>query len=201
MSRRSLRPGIDSLIKPWKILSSHQTFRDQYLGVRSDTCVREDGHIITNYHVIQRSSWVTVFPLTDAGNIVLIREYRHGAQIILTGPPGGVSDPGETDWETVARRELAEETGYEARELVKIGIAYPNPAIQDNKLHFFVALGCTPTAQKQLDPNEEIEVLEMPYSEFLEYGMLDEQNALHAAGLFYLERYFTKFPELRPKSA
>lgn len=188
------------MIKPWKILQTRQTFKDRFLGVRTDRCAREDGHVIDTYHVVELSSWVTVFPITDAGNIVLIREYRHGAGIILTGPPGGISDAGETDWEAVGLRELAEETGYEARQLVKIGSCYPNPANQDNELHFFLALGCTPTARQALDPNEEIEVLEMPYADFLAYEELDEQHGLHAAGLYYLERYFTKFPENRPKS-
>lgn len=186
------------MIKPWKILDSKQTFRDDFLGVRTDRCVREDGHIVPTYHVIEQTPWVTVFPLTDEGNIVLIREYRHAAQKILTAVPGGVSDPGENDWEAVGRRELAEETGYEAREMRLIGTCYPNPAIQDNELHFFLALGCTPTVTQSLDPNEEIEVFELPYEEFLAYEKLEVQHALHAAGLFYLERHFHKHPELRP---
>ena len=188
------------MIKPWKILSSHQTFRDQYLGVRTDRCERADGHIVPTYHVVEQTPWVTVFPLTDAGNIVLVREYRHAAKIVLTAPPGGVSEPGETDWAEVAARELTEETGYEARSLRHFATCYPNPATQDNELHFYLALGCAPTAQQALDPNEEIEVLEMPYAQFLAYEDFAEQHGLHAAGLFYLERYFSKHPALRPNA-
>lgn len=186
------------MIKPWKILDSRQTFHDQFLGVRTDKCIREDGHIVPTYHVLEFTPWVTVFPLTDAGNIVLIREYRHAAQKLLTAVPGGVSDPGETDWAAVGRRELAEETGYEAREMRHIGTCYPNPAVQDNELHYFLALGCTPTAQQSLDPNEEIDVFELPYEDFLAYDQLEVQHALHAAGLFYLERYFETHKTLRP---
>ncbi|MEM9178334.1 MAG: NUDIX hydrolase [Pseudomonadota bacterium] len=186
------------MIKPWKILDSHQTFRDQYLGVRTDKCEREDGHIVPTYHVIQQSPWATIIPLTDKGNVVLVREYRHAAGKVMIGLPGGVSDPGETDWQQVAARELAEETGYEARSLHAIGACYPNPAIQDNEVHYFLALGCTPSKTQSLDPNEEIEVLEMPYADFLAYEHLEVQHALHAAGLFYAERYFQKHPDLRP---
>lgn len=186
------------MIKPWKILESKQTFRDQYLGVRTDRCVREDGHIVPTYHVIEQTPWVTVIPVTDAGNIVLVREYRHAAQVILTSLPGGVSDPGETDWQAVAARELAEETGYQARALHLVGDCYPNPATQNNRLYYYLALGCTPSVEQKLDPNEEIEVLEMPYADFLAYEGMATQHALHAAGLFYTERYFTKHPELRP---
>lgn len=151
-----------------------------------------------NYHVIQQTPWVTVIPVTDAGNIVLVREYRHAAQVILTGLPGGVSDPGETDWQAVAARELAEETGYQARAFHLVGDCHPNPATQDNRLYFYLALGCAPSVEQRLDPNEEIEVLEMPYADFLTYESMAVQHALHAAGLFYTERYFIKHPELRP---
>lgn len=186
------------MIHAWKILESRQTFRDDFLSLRTDKCVREDGHVVPTYHVLEFTDWVTVIPVTDEGNIVLIREYRHAGGVVLTGLPGGVSDPGEADWAAVGRRELREETGYEAREMIPVGVCYPNPAVQDNLLHYYLALGCTPTSEQSLDPNEEIEVLEMPYEEFLDYGDFAAQHALHAAALFYTERYFGKHPHLRP---
>ena len=186
-------------IKPWTILSSRQVMRDSFMGLRTDRCQRADGHIVEVYHVSELSDWVTVIPVTDAGNVVLVREYRHAAQVVMVGLPGGVSDPGESDWAAVGARELREETGHVAREMVWVGTCHPNPATQDNRLHYYLALGCAPDARQELDPNEDIEVLEMPYSEFLDYGALDVQHALHAAALFYAERYFVKHPELRPK--
>ena len=186
------------MIKPWTILSSTDVFSDEYLTLRTDQCARADGHIVPAYHVIEQTDWATIIPLTDAGNIVLIREYRHAAQQVVVGLPGGVSDPGETDWQAVAERELREETGYIAQELICVGSCYPNPAVQDNLLHYFVAFGCRPGAGQALDPNEEIEVLEMPYSEFLDYGRFDIQHGLHAAGLFYAEQYFRANPTRRP---
>lgn len=186
-------------IKPWKILSSKQVLKDRFMGLRTDRCERADGHIIEDYHVTELAEWVTVIPVTDAGNVVLVREYRHAAQVVMVGLPGGASDPGETDWAAVGARELREETGYVAREMIHVGSCHPNPATQDNTLHYYLALGCTPGASQDLDPNEEIEVLEMPYAEFLDYGALEVQHALHAAALFYAERHFVKHPELRPK--
>ena len=186
------------MIRPWRRLESQLTFRDQFLSLRTDRCERQDGHIIPAYHVIELTDWVTIVPLTTTGNIVLIREYRHAGGVILTGLPGGVSEPGETNWETVGRRELREETGYEAQEMVPIASCYPNPATQNNRLHYYLALGCRPTAEQSLDPNEEIEVLEMPYRDFLSYEDFEIQHALHAAALFYTERYFGEHPDKRP---
>ncbi|MFN3610396.1 MAG: NUDIX hydrolase, partial [Hyphomonas sp.] len=133
-------------IKPWTILSSKQVMKDGFMGLRTDRCQREDGHIVEAYHVTELSEWVTVIPVTVAGNIVLVREYRHAARVILTGLPGGVADPGESDWAAVGARELREETGYAAREMVWVGTCHPNPATQDNRIHFYLALGCTPGA-------------------------------------------------------
>ncbi|MEZ5998265.1 MAG: NUDIX hydrolase [Hyphomonas sp.] len=185
-------------MKPWTTLSSRQVLRDQFMGFRTDRCKRADGHIVETYHVCELTDWVTVVPVTDAGNIVLVREYRHAAGVIMVGLPGGVSDPGEADWAAVGARELREETGYAAREMHLIGTCHPNPATQNNKLHYYLALGCAPDSGQALDPNEEIEVLEMPYTDFLDYGHLDIQHALHAAALFYAESFFRKHPGLRP---
>ena len=185
------------MIKPWKTLESHQTFKDKFLSLRTDRSEREDGHVVPTYHVLEFTEWVTMIPITDEGNVVLIREYRHAGGVVLLGIPGGVMDPGETDKEAAGRRELQEETGYTAREMIPVGSCYPNPAIQDNQIHYFLATGCTKTHDQSLDPNEEIEVLEMPYEEFLAYENLDAQHGLHAAALFYTERYFGKHPDKR----
>ena len=185
-------------MKPWTILSSKQVMRDRFMGLRTDRCVRDDGHVVEAYHVIELTDWVTVIPLTDAGNVVLVREYRHAADVVTLGLPGGVSDPGEHDWAAVGARELSEETGYTAREMHHVGTCYPNPATQNNKLHYYLALGCARTTEQSLDPNEQIEVLEMPYEEFLNYGALPVQHALHAAALFYAEHFLATHPDLRP---
>ncbi|CAN0453774.1 MAG TPA: DNA mismatch repair protein MutT [Hyphomonas sp.] len=186
------------MIKPWKILESRQTYKDDFLSVRTDVCQREDGHVVPAYHVLEFTDWATIIPITDEGNIVLVREYRHAGEIVLLGVPGGVLDPGESDPEIAARRELREETGYMARELIPVGTCYPNPATQNNQLHYFLATGCQKTDAQSLDANEKIEVVEMPYKDFLEYEAFETQHGLHAAALFYTERYFGKHPEKRP---
>ncbi len=185
-------------MKPWQVLSARRVMQDRFMGLRTERCQREDGHVIEAYHIIELTDWVTLVPVTDTGNIVLIREYRHAAGEVFTGLPGGVADPGERDWAAAGARELREETGYVAREMTWLGTCYPNPATQNNRLHYYLATGCERTAVQQLDPNEEIEVLEMPYAEFLEYGALAHQHALHAAALFYAEQYFRRNPSCRP---
>jgi 8-oxo-dGTP pyrophosphatase MutT (NUDIX family) len=185
-------------VKPWRIIESRKTFSDGFLTLRTDRCEREAGKIVPVYHVIELSEWATVIALTEEGNIVLVREYRHAAGLVMIGLPGGTADPGETDTEQVARRELSEETGYSPRQMIHVGACYPNPATQNNLIHYYLALGCRRDHAQNVDPNEEIEVLEMPYTEFLRYETLGVQHALHAAGLFYAERFFQKNPQMRP---
>ena len=84
--------------------------------------------------------WVNVIPVTPQGKVVVIRQYRHGTGEISLEIPGGVVDAGESHEET-ARRELLEETGYTAGEIIPIGRVAANPAIQDNHMHTFLALG------------------------------------------------------------
>lgn len=185
-------------MKPWQVLSSRRVMKDRFMGLRTERCARSDGHVIEAYHIIELTDWVTIIPLTPAGNIVLVREYRHAAGEIFIGLPGGVADPHESDWAAAGARELREETGYVADEMIRVGSCHPNPATQNNRLHYYLALGCQRRAAQSLDPNEEIEVIEMPYAEFADYGALAHQHALHAAGLYYAEQFFRRNPARRP---
>lgn len=186
------------MLKPWKILSSTPVIEDQYIRLRTDRCERSDGHIIPTYHVIDFPAWTLIIPVTDAGNIVLVKEYRHPAGVMVTGLPGGGGEPGESDSTEIALRELREETGYVPREMHHIGQCYPNPATQTNQLNIYLALGCIPTARQALDANEQIEIVEMPLADYLEYEQMEVQHSHHAAALFYLSRFFAKNEDKRP---
>ncbi|HEX7175097.1 MAG TPA: NUDIX hydrolase [Pyrinomonadaceae bacterium] len=91
-----------------------------------------------DFYVIEAPDWINVIPLTADERVVMIEQYRHGIEGVTLEIPGGMVDPGETPRETAAR-EMLEETGYAARELVALGSLHPNPAIQNNRIHTFLA--------------------------------------------------------------
>ena len=187
-------------MKPWKVLSTRQTYKDRWLSVRTDTVETSRGVVLDDFHVMEYRDWAAILAVKSDGNILVIREYRHGAEAVTIGLPAGSSDEGETDMEAVARRELKEETGYEAKEWVYTGAAYSNWAMQNNRVHFFLAFDIEKTSEQSLDPAEDIEVLEMPYADYLEFDGITPHQCHHAAALHYAERYFAKHPDKRPKT-
>lgn len=111
-----------------------------------------------DFVVLAVPEWVNVIAFTPEDRIVLIRQYRQGADRVHLEIPGGMVDPGE-DHATAARRELREETGYEAASWRHVGTVEPNPAFQDNRLQTWVAFDARPTAPVEPDPGEVIRVL------------------------------------------
>lgn len=188
------------MIKPWKILSSRQTYKDPWLSVRTDHVQLDDGREIEDYHILEYSDWVTVIGLTSSGNVVLIREYRHGANAVTIGLPSGRAEADEHT-EDVAKREFLEETGYTAQEWVKIGQGYANWGTQNNKVHYYIAFNVEKSDQQHLDENEEIETFEWSWQRYFEHEDVHPENCLHLAALYYAERYFAKHPDKRPQSA
>ena len=122
----------------WRRLRSEQVADCRVFTVRRDISADPRGRGAHDFYVIEAPDWINIIPVTKDGQVVLIELYRHGTGEISLEIPGGMVDPGEEP-RAAAARELLEETGYEAREVVPLGRTRPNPAIQDNWLHTFLA--------------------------------------------------------------
>jgi 8-oxo-dGTP pyrophosphatase MutT (NUDIX family) len=112
---------------------------------------------------IDSADWVNLIPITKQGEIVMIRQYRHGSESITLEIPGGMVDMGENP-KAAAIRECEEETGYIAiaREAHSLGVLNPNPALFNNKLHTYYAYVEESSAEAHCSDTEVIEVTLVP---------------------------------------
>ncbi len=118
-----------------------------------------------DFWILQSGDWCNIVPLTDDGQVVMVRQQRHGIAEETLELPGGMIDPDDASPLEAARRELLEETGYEARELRACGSIAPNPAMQTNRCHTFLARGARHVAELAQDGGEDIEVVLVPAAE------------------------------------
>lgn len=129
-------------------------------------CAHPRDHREGDFFVIRCPDWVLALPVTDDGKVVMVRQWRFGAEALSLEPPGGVMGAGEDPVATAARETL-EETGYGHGRASSLGAVAPNPAIQANRIHFVLLEGVRNGSPRALDEHEEIEVLALPPSEAL----------------------------------
>lgn len=142
---------------PWRTVESTLALDHPVLKVERARRRGETGQE-HEFVLLHSPDWVNVVPLTAEGRVVLIRQWRQGSQQTTLEIPGGIIDPGETPAQAGAR-ELREETGYLAGEMVFLGKVNPNPALFSNTCHTFLARGCRLDGGQRLDPTERIEVV------------------------------------------
>jgi ADP-ribose pyrophosphatase len=102
--------------------------------------------------IIRHPGAAAIVPMMDGNTVILLKQYRHAVGGFIWEIPAGTLEPGE-EARQCAERELAEETGYAARQFKKLVDITPLPAYSDERIHLFLATGLTRTAQN-LDPDE-----------------------------------------------
>ena len=122
----------------------------------------------TEFDYLSEPESVCVLPFRPDGDVVCIEEWRQAVSRVNRGLPVGTTEPADEDLETAARRELAEETGYEAGRLEPLVTVEPANGLADSVMHFFVGHDCRPAGDQRLDHDESIRVRTMPFAELLE---------------------------------
>jgi ADP-ribose pyrophosphatase len=181
-------------LTPWKVTGTRISYEDRWLRVRTDTCETQEGRVIGPWHIIERGSWVNVFALTTDGQVILVREYRHGVGKVLLGLPGGGVEDDESPLVAV-QRELLEETGYGGGQFYEIGQSYPNAASQGNILYSFLALNVQKVREEQeLDEAENIEIVLQDFTEFSQqvWSGAIPMNSLYVATLGFASHFLAQ---------
>ena len=173
-------------IKPWKILESHHLHKN----VRIDKCELPNGMTIEGF-VLEYRDWATIVAVTKQQDVLLIRQYRHGAQKVILELPGGAMEAEDESPMQAARRELLEETGYTSDTFIQIGCVSPNPANQTNLIYSFLALDAEKVGGQRLDPTEDIEVLLKPVEEVITMAKNGELfQSMQVSAVFFALAYW-----------
>jgi ADP-ribose pyrophosphatase len=135
---------------------------------------------------VQHPGAVVVLPILDDGRVCLIRNYRVAVKRALIELPAGTLEPGEDPADT-ARRELEEETGYQAAHIEPLLQFYMSPGILNERMHAYLATGLKQGPAK-LEAGEEIEPLLVEREEALRMIRDDEiQDGKTIATLLFYE--------------
>lgn len=147
-----------------EVIRSERPYVGRIVTVRVDEVGREDGRTM-RLEVVEHGRSVGIVPVRDDGRVVLIRQYRHATGEDLLEIPAGSIDPGE-EGEACAQRELAEEIGYRAGSMQRIGGFYLCPGYLTEFMEIYLARDLRP-ASATPDEDEAIVLAEMPLAEAL----------------------------------
>ncbi len=161
----------------WNHLDSQKMFKNRIVDVRHDKYHFLPNDIIKDYTVLEFGDWVNIIPVTQDGAIVMIRQWRHGIRRETLEIPGGLISHDDTSPADAAIREMTEETGYHSDNVIHIGTVEPNPAIQTNRCHTYLAKDAYLRTVQNLDPTEAIKV-ELMKKEHI-YGMIRSNEITH----------------------
>jgi ADP-ribose pyrophosphatase len=173
--------------KAWKTLSSREIYENPWMHLREDVAEMPNGRT-TIYGVVTFGNCVGVVPFVDEDHVLLVRQYRyvqaedHRWEI----PTGGVYE-GES-LEEAAQRELAEEVGYVAENLVHVNSYYTSKCVCDETAHLYVGKELTP-AQAAPDETEFLETRVFAFDEALRMVLEGEiMDSMSVIGLLVAAR-------------
>ena len=176
-------------LRPWRQLRCEPlaTYRvfEVCRVVLEDGAGRPRGDAFT----LRGSDWCNVVAVTPSDEVVLVWQYRFGTDSLSLEIPGGVIDEGETP-EQAARRELREESAYEAERFDFLLEVEANPAIQNNRCFTYVARGARATGATGFDLQEELETVLVPAGRIA--ALLDGGQVTHALVRAALEAYLRR---------
>lgn len=151
--------GEDGIQVP-ETLSSETVYEARDFSVIEDTLQTPAGERYAIEYISEPPA-VVVYPYTPDGEVVVIDEWRQPVGRTSRSLPVGSLQDGE-DIEAGARRELREETGYEAADVEHVRTVEPANGLSDAIHHHVVAFGCTPSGDQALDDDEHIEATTVP---------------------------------------
>ncbi|MBI4516635.1 MAG: NUDIX hydrolase [Deltaproteobacteria bacterium] len=162
----------------WELLNAEEVVRCHVFNLWRHRSRSPRTGEVHDFDVIESRDWVNVVPITTDQQLVLIRQYRHAIAAVTLEIPGGIIDPQDASPRHAGARELLEETGYAAAELLPLGVIHPNPATHTNRCHMFLARAARPVSEPRWDGTEEIAVQLVPVTQLAQ--LISEGAITHA---------------------
>jgi ADP-ribose pyrophosphatase len=172
--------------------SSELIFQGKVFSVRRHLS-KEPGGVTVPREIVHHNGAAVIVPVFDDGGILLVRQFRFAAGSLTWELPAGTIEPGDKPLPT-ARRELAEETGYQARRWRKLVEFYPSPGFVTEKMTLFIArdLRRGPTA---MEADERITTRKFSMPELLRLIQQNKiKDAKTIAGVLFFERWGVRPP-------
>jgi len=150
------------MVEEWMVLKRRMVADYQLFQIEEKNVKSPRTGAVMAVQAIHFPDWVVVLPITSDQTVVMIHQYRHGNEKVCLELPGGLVDPDDDSPETTVHRELLEETGYRSKRIVKIGEAYPQPAVLSNRCSFYLANDVEQVGKMSLDAGEDISLVHVP---------------------------------------
>ena len=185
----SSSPGVQSNDHSgWKVGTEEVQVALPWFNLCSLPIETPSGHKAT-YYTMSCGDWVKVVTIDQEGKFVLVDQFRPVNEAQSLEVPGGTIEPSDPSPEFAGRRELLEETGYDAKEFRYLGWVYSNPALFNNRCHIIAAIDAFPKQRPNLDPGESMNVQLLSRAELLEKitdGTIRHSLVLSALSKFLL---------------
>lgn len=148
-----------------KTISSKEIFSGRVFRVTEDTALLENGKQVLR-EVVHHSGGVTVVPITEKNEIIMVKQYRYARHKALLEIPAGKLEKGESHYDC-GKRELLEETGCTCSEYTYLGEILPTPAYVSEIIHMYMAEGLE-FSKQSLDDDEFLDIIKIPLEKAVE---------------------------------
>jgi ADP-ribose pyrophosphatase len=166
---------------------TREIFRGKAFGFEVQDVLLPNGSR-AEFAMVRHPGSTGIVPIMDDGTVLMTFQYRHAVGKYLLEIPAGTIETGESPL-GCAKRELEEETGFTAGELIKIASVDIIPAYSDEKIYVYLARNLTPSTQN-LDQDEIIQVVKHPLGELIAFIAEDKiTDALTILSLYRVNAY------------
>lgn len=152
-------------------LTGETVYDGKIIRVERDSVLLENGTEAVR-EVVRHPGGVCILALTEAEEVLLVKQFRYPHACVTTEIPAGKLEYGE-DPEACGKRELLEECGCTAKEFTFLGKLFPTPAYDSEIIWIYLAKGLE-YAQQQLDADEFLDVERVPFDTLLQQVMADD---------------------------